>query len=95
MLEKISGISTKTISIIAYTDSNSFIEAVCWTKLVYDKRLRVDIAAISQSLARNEVSEIKWRPGKAYLADCMTKHGASWYSLLNVLKDGKMPEDYF
>lgn len=69
-------------------------EAIYSTKLVEDKRLRVDIVAIGQSLARNEVSQIKWCPGKAHLADCMTKHGASGYSLLNVLKDGRMPEDF-
>ena len=50
----------------------SVIEAVYSTKLVDDKRLRVDIAAISESLARNEVNDIKWCPGKIHLADCMT-----------------------
>ena len=95
MLEDIFGISTKTIPVIAYVDNKSVIEAVYSTKLVDDKRLRVDIAAISQSLAKNEVNEIKWCPGKVHLADCMTKHGTSGYSLLSVLKDGRMPEDFF
>lgn len=69
MLEDILGVSTKTIPIVAYIDNKSVIEAIHSTKLVDDKRLRVDIAAISQSLARNEVSEIKWCPGKTHLAD--------------------------
>ena len=94
MLEDILGVSTKTIPIIAYVENKSVIEAIYSTKLVDDKWLRVDIAAISQSLARDEVSEIKWCPGKAHLADCMTKHGASGYSLLNVLAEGRMPEDF-
>ena len=63
------------------------------TKLVDDKRLRVDIAAISESLSRNEIREIKWYPGKDHLADCMTKRGASVYNLLNVFKEGRMSED--
>lgn len=94
MIEDIVGISHKTIPIIAYVDNKSVIEAVYSTKLVDDKRLRVDIAAINESLARNEVSEIKWCPGKIHLADCMTKRGASGYNLLNVLKEGRMPEDF-
>ena len=94
MLEDILGVSTKTIPIIAYVDNKSVIEAIYSTKLVDDKWLRVDIAAISQSLAKDEVSEIKWCPGKAHLADCMTKHGASGHSLLNVLAEGRMPEDF-
>ena len=86
--------SNKTIPKIAYADNKSVIEAIYSIKLVDDKQLRVDIAAISQSLARDEVIEIKWCPGKARLADCMTKHGASGYSLLNVLAEGRMPEDF-
>ena len=72
----------------------------CWkrpwysTKLVDDKRLRIDIAAISESLLRNEVSEIRWCPVKIHLADCMTKRGSSGYNVLNVFKEGQMPEDF-
>ena len=73
MLENIIGIPHKTIPIIAYVDNKSVIEAVHSTKLVDDKRLRVDIAAISESLTRTEVSEIKWCPGNIHLAYCMTK----------------------
>ena len=68
------------------------IEAVYSTKLVDDKRLR--IAAISESLSRDEVSEIKRCPRKIHLADCMTKRGAPGYNVLNVFKEGRMPEDF-
>ena len=53
-IEDILGISNKTIPIIAYVDNKSVIEAVYSTKLVDDKRLRIDIAAISESLSRDE-----------------------------------------
>ena len=59
-------------------------------KLVDDKRLRVDIAAVSESLARNEVSVMVSRyspPGR--LCD---KHEASGYKLLNILKEGRMQD---
>ena len=94
MLENILGIHHKTIPIIAYVDNKSVREAVSSTKLEDDKRLRVDIAAISESLARSEVSEIKWCPGNIHLADCMTKRGAAGSNLLNALKDERLPEDY-
>ena len=55
MIEDMLDITTKTIPIIAYVDNKSVIEVVYSTKLVDDKRLRVDIAAISESLARNEI----------------------------------------
>ena len=94
MHEYIIGIPHKTTPIIAYVDNKSVIEAVHSTKLVDDKPLRVDIAAISESLTRTEVSEIKWCPGNIHLADCMTKHGAAGYNLLTVLKDGRLPPDF-
>ena len=59
-----------------------------------DKRLRVDVAAISESLVRNEVNDIKWCPRKIHLADCMTKRGATGYNLMNVLKERRMPGDF-
>ena len=70
------------------------IEAIHSTKLVDDKRLRVDIAAISEALARKEVHEVKWCPGKVHLADCMTKRGAAGTELLTVLQNGRMPENF-
>ena len=88
MLENIIGITHKTIPIIAC------VEAVHSTKLVDDKSLRVDIAAISEYLTRTEVSEIKWSPGNKHLVDCMTKCGAAGYNLLNILKDGRLPQDF-
>ena len=93
MPENIIGIPHKTIPINAYVDNKSVIEAVHSTKRVDDKRLRVDIAAINESLTRIEVSEIKWCPGNIHFADCMTKRGAAGYNLLNVLKDGRFPQE--
>ena len=94
MLESIIGIPHKTIPIIAYVENKSVNAALHSTKLVDDKRLRVDIAAISESLTRTEVSDIKRCPSKIHLADCMKKHRAARYNLLNVLKDGRLPQDF-
>ena len=94
IIEDILGISNKTILIIAYVDNKSVIEVVYSTKLVDDKCLRIDIAAISESLSSDEWSEIKWCPGKIHLADCMTKRRASGYNVLNVFKEGRMPEHF-
>jgi hypothetical protein len=94
MIENALRIPNHTIPIIAYVDNRSVIEAVNSTKLVDDKRLRVDIAAISESLSRNEVKEIRWCPGKHHLADCMTKRGASGYDLLCVIQEGTISKDF-
>ena len=54
-MEEILGIPYKTIPTTAYTDNKSVIEAVFSTKLVDDKRLRVDIAAIGEFLKTNDI----------------------------------------
>lgn len=47
-------ISKIIILIITHVDNKSVIDALNSTKLVDNKRLRVDISAISESLSRNE-----------------------------------------
>ncbi|CAC5381686.1 unnamed protein product [Mytilus coruscus] len=73
IIEDILGLKHQTIPIEAYIDNKSVVEAVYSTKLVDDKRLRIDIAAIAESLASKEVNNIKWCPGDKQLANCMTK----------------------
>ena len=94
MVEDMLNIQPKTIPIIAYIDNKSVLEAVYSTRLVDDKRLRVDIAAIQELLQDGSVSEVKWCPGKVQLANCMTKQGASGYELLDVLQSGKMLDHF-
>ena len=50
MLEDILGLQHKIIEIEAFVDNKSVIEAILSTRLVEDKRLRIDIAAIKESL---------------------------------------------
>jgi hypothetical protein len=94
IIEDILGLKHKTIPIEAYIDNKSVVEAVYSTKLVDDKRLRIDIAAIAESLASKEVDNIKWCPGDKQLANCMTKFGASSYELLQVIQTEKMLKDF-
>ena len=43
-----------SVPIYAYVDNKNVVEAVHSTKIVDDKRLGIDIAAIQQSLQRRE-----------------------------------------
>ena len=53
-----------SLPIVAIVDNKSVNEALNSTKMVDDKRLRLDIAAIKESIRKNEVNEIKWAPGE-------------------------------
>lgn len=80
----------KPIPIVAFVDNKSVTQALCSTKMVDDKRLRLDVAAIKENLQRNEVCAIRWVKGEEQLANCLTKRGASGYNLMQVFKDGRL-----
>ena len=79
----------KLIPIIGYVDNKSLVEALYSTKLVNDKRLRIDLGAIKEMLNK-EVEQIKWLPGSSQLANCLTKRGASGERLLTVFRTGQL-----
>ena len=59
MIENIFRLPSRSIPITAYADNKSVIGAVYSTKLLKDKCLRLDIAAISESLTTNDVNDIR------------------------------------
>ena len=58
MLEDILGIKSKSIQIEAYVDNKSVIDVILSTKMVEDKRLRVDVAAIQELLKLYDINRI-------------------------------------
>ena len=75
------------VPITAYVDNKSVVDAIHSTKVVDDKRLRIDIAALKENLAASELT-VKWCPGDKQLSNCMTKKGASGYPLMSVMQSG-------
>jgi hypothetical protein len=94
LLSNILGLTSNSIPIIAYTDNKSVQDAIYSTKMVDDKRLRVDIASIQELLQKQEIDEVRWCNGSKQLANCMTKQGGSGYELLKVLHTGMMLKDF-
>ena len=88
LLKELLGID---IPIEAIVDNRSVVEAVHSTKLVEDKRLRIDVAAIQECLSSGDVVSVRWCPGSEQLANCMTKRGASTYSLQDIMHRGILP----
>ena len=61
------------------------------TKLVKDRRLRIDMAQIQEVIKKEKVS-LLWIPGNEMLADILTKKGVCADSILNVLRTGRLPK---
>ena len=83
---------TEDIPIIAYTDSNNVVKAIHSTILVSDRKLRIDIGAIKQSITEENVT-VKWTSTAHMLADGLTKKGANVRKLSSVLQHGRLPND--
>ena len=72
------------------TDNHSLVEAIYSSKPILDKRLRVDIAIVTQMIERKEIKKITWIDKSLQLADCLTKRKASPCKLLQVLAEGRL-----
>lgn len=78
------------VAIYAHVDNKSTVEAIYSTKLVDDRRLRIDIAAIKQSIDKGEITTVRWIEGNNQIANCLTKAGASGNQLLAIFQGGKL-----
>lgn len=81
---------TEAVPIVAYVDHKGAVESIHSTKLVEDKRLRIDIAAIKENLSNNDIKDVRSVSGSDQLADCLTKRGASGEKLRSVLQRGSL-----
>ena len=79
-----------SLPITAIVDSKCLHDAIYSTKLVDDKRLRIDIAALKQLIDQKKVAEIKWCSSEKQLANALTKRGASATQLLDVMRLGSL-----
>ena len=77
---------SNSIPIEIVTDNKSLQDALQSKKFVTEKRLRIDIAALKESLCRGDIRKITWVNAGKQLADCLTKEGASSYKLIDTLK---------
>ena len=71
-----------------YCDNKSLTEAAHSTTAIEEKRLRVDLAAIRQSISRNKF-KLRWIKTKHQLADSLTKQGADSSQFVESLESAK------
>ena len=69
-----------------FTDNKSLYDS----KYVQNKRLGSDIAAVKESISRNEIENVEWINTKQQLPYPLTKSGAKRKSLLNTIITGSI-----
>ena len=88
--ELMCGSFDKSLKIICLTDCKSLYEAVKSQKSVREKRLRIEISGLKESLEQGWIDGLNWISTKDQLADCLTKKGASPVKLMSVLERGRL-----
>ena len=66
-------------------DNHSLVEALRSSKLVEDRRLRIDIAVLKDMISKGELSSVSWVDTISQLADCLTKKGVPTERLLKAI----------
>ena len=62
---------------IVKTDSRTLMTAIKSSTGVSGKRLKIEIAAIRETIESGEIKEVQWIAGKKQIADVLTKAGVS------------------
>ena len=78
---------SRVIDIFRFVDNMQLFDQFSSTKQCSDKRIRLDVAEIQETVAK-EVSNISWTPTADMLADCLTKRGADFSKLAKVVEEG-------
>ena len=73
-----------------FTDNKSLYDAIKSSKYVENKRLRIDIAAVKESISQNEIDNVELINTKQQLADPLTKSSANTKLLLNTIITGNI-----
>ena len=72
------------------TDNKSLLDCVQSTKLISDKRVRVELHALGQMYEKNEIETI-WIPTNKQISNVLTKRGTARNQLTSILETGKLP----
>ena len=72
------------------TDSRTLMTAIKSSTGVSSKRLKIDIAAIRETIESGEISEVQWVQGKHQVADVLTKSGVSEENIRDYLEGKEM-----
>ena len=79
----------KDVQIKLICDNKSLVQAVKSVTPVDDKRLRIDIAILQESLEKGELEDIHLVPSAQNLANVLTKQGASSKTLIETISGSK------
>ena len=70
-------VGDRKLKAVVKTDSRTLMTAIKSSTGVSSKRLKIEIAAIRETIETGEIQEVQWIAGKKQIADILTKAGVS------------------
>ena len=83
-------LSNDKVVITCVSDHKGLVESLYSTKLVEDRRLRLDVAIMKEYMEKKNIQRVFRCASSEQLADCLTKKGADGRKLVSVLQQGKI-----
>ena len=83
-------VGERKLKALVKTDSKTLMTAIKSSTGVSSKRLKIDIAAIRETIEAGEIEEVQWVQGKHQIADVLTKSGVSEESMRNYVEGRNM-----
>ena len=78
----------RKLEAVVKTDSKTLMTAIKSSTGVSSKRLKIDMAAIKETLEAGEITEVQWVQGKHQIADVLTKSGVSEENIRDYIENG-------
>ena len=93
LLKELLNVNNVDLSILAFLDNKNLFESIYSTSLVENKRLRIYIGVIKETVKTKIVKSISWYPGSIRIANPLTKRGTQSNLLKPIMKSGKINID--
>ena len=84
-------VSEKQIEVEAFTDSKTLLDSINSTKQVDEKTVRHLVAWIKEQIDEKKVKTVNWVCSEEMIADVFTKANAKTNLILEVVKNGRLP----
>ena len=79
--------------ILAFVDNKNLVESIYSTSLVENKRLKIELGVIKETVKTKIVKSVSWCIGSIQIANPLTKRGAQSNLLKTIMKPGKINID--
>ena len=89
LLKELLNVNNFDLPILAFVDNKNLVESIYSTSLVENKRLRMDLGVIKETVKTKIVKSVSRCPGSIQIANPLTKRGAQINLLKTIMKLGK------